>query len=149
MKEILTLLLVAVLFSCSNSAEKKAFAIQETKMNPEVALKVINDYVASCNEMKDADEWVRNNEWLTEDFKKEYHKIMQEAREADPELGLGFDPIFNAQDYPEKGFQMISLQKSNDSMVTLKGIDMDISVKVRLKEINGKWLVDGMGAVRN
>lgn len=148
MKNRLFLLLVTALFSCETPVKNQEAPRQEVVPDQQVALKVLNDYVSNCNALKDAGKWVENNDLLTADFKKDYNKIMREAWEDDPELGLGFDPIFNAQDYPEKGFKIVSNEEPRNPVITLRGIDMDITVKVKLKEINNKWLVDGMGVIR-
>lgn len=148
MKNTLFLLLAATLFSCETSVKDQENSQQRSAPDQHVAFDVLNDYVSNCNAMKDAGEWVENNDELTTDFKRDYQKMMQEALEADPELGLGFDPIFNAQDYPEKGFRIVSNEGSESPVITLRGINMDMSVKVKLKEVKGRWLVDGMGVIR-
>jgi hypothetical protein len=148
MKKIIFLLLTTTLFSCETPLKDQHVSQQETLPDQQVAFKVLNDYVSNCNSMKSEEAWVENNELLTTDFKEAYKKMMQEAWEDDPELGLGFDPIVNAQDYPEKGFKLASGKSSDSSIVILEGIDMDMTVKVKLKEIKGKWLVDGMGVIR-
>lgn len=146
MKKLIVLLLPIVLFACGNNGEEKSSA--NTTPDPQVALNVLNGYVANCNAMKDSEEWVKNQPLLTADFKAAYHQMITDAWEDDPELGLGFDPIFNAQDYPEKGFKLASGTSPDNSMVVLEGIDMNMTVKVKLKEVNGKWLVDGAGVIR-
>jgi hypothetical protein len=148
MKLLMTILLVATLFSCDTSVKKAESSPDKTEMDLLVALKVLNSYTANCNALKDAGKWVENQELLTEEFKKDYQKMMKEAWEDDPEMGLGFDPVFNAQDYPEKGFKFMRERRPENSKVDLQGIDSDLIVTVRLKEVNGKWLVDGMGVIR-
>ncbi|WP_343632968.1 hypothetical protein [Fluviicola sp.] len=149
MKKIWLLFLVSALFSCGNSIEtKKENTARESEVDRKIALEVLNDYVASCNALEDPEKWVSTNPLLTADFKSAYQKMIKDAREEDPELGLGFDPIFNAQDYPDKGFTIASGKSSDDSVVVLEGIDMKMTVKVRLKAVNGKWLVDGAGVIR-
>ncbi len=141
------LLLVSSLFSCETSVETTKSSLEKIEIDPQVALDVLNDYVANCNAMKDAGKWVENQKLLTDDFKKDYKKMMKEAWENDPEMGLGFDPIFDAQDYPDDGFKISSKKSSDDSIIILEGENGE-NVNVRLVEMNGKWLVDGAGAIR-
>ncbi len=144
----MTLLFIATLFSCETSVKTTENSQNKTEMDPQVALDVMNDYVANANAGKDAEKWVKNQKLLTDDFKKDYRKMMEDAWKDDPEMGLGFDPIFNAQDYPEKGFEIKSVD-SKTGLVTLQGLDWpDFIVATKLIEVNGEWLVDGAGVIR-
>lgn len=115
-----------------------------------VALKFINGYVENANLMGKAIEtrkWVAQNPLVTESFKKAVTKLIDDAEKADPELGLDFDPIFDAQDYPEEGF---ALEKADEKtgFVTVVGKKWtDFRLKLRLVQVNGNWLVDGAGVV--
>lgn len=115
-----------------------------------VALKFINDYVENANLMGKAIEtrkWVAQNTLVTESFKKTVTTMIDEAEKDDPELGLGFDPIFDAQDYPEEGFQAEQIDEKTN-LVTVSGKKWnDFKLKIKLILINGNWLVDGAGAV--
>ena len=64
----------------------------------QAALKFINSYVKQA----DSDQWVAKQTSLTPSFKAAYKKLVDEARKIDPEIGLGFDPIVDGQDFPEK-----------------------------------------------
>lgn len=114
------------------------------------ALKFINDYVENSNKMKNAIgiiEWVNSNKLVTESFKTELTKVVNDANEKDPELGLDFDPIFNAQDYPEKGFELETIDKKSGYLV-IKGKDFpQFRLTMKVKNMNGKWLVDGCGII--
>jgi hypothetical protein len=114
------------------------------------ALKFINDYVENCNKMKNAIgiiEWVNSNQLVTESFKTELTKVINEANEKDPELGLDFDPIFDAQDYPENGFELETIDRKSGYLV-LKGKDFpQFKLAMKIKNENGKWLVDGCGII--
>lgn len=148
MKKAMILLVVIGLFSCETSVETSENSTDKTEMDPQVALDVMNDYVANCNALKDPEKWVENQKFLTEDFKKEYKQMMKEAWEDDPEMGLGFDPIFNAQDYPEKGFSIMA-KNQKKGVVTLQGVDLpDFVVVTRLVAVDGQWLLDGAGVIR-
>lgn len=43
-------------------------------------------------------EWVQRNPIVTESFKRAYNGTVEIAKKEDLEMGLGFDPIFDAQD---------------------------------------------------
>lgn len=115
-----------------------------------VALKFINDYVENANLMGKAIEtrkWVAQNTMVTESFKKVVTAMIDEAEKNDPELGLGFDPIFDAQDYPEEGFRIEQID-GKTNLVTVSGKKWnDFKLKIKLTLINGVWLVDEAGAV--
>ncbi len=144
----MTLLIIATLFSCETSDKTTENSQNKTEMDPQVALDVMNDYVANANAGKDAEKWVKNQQLLTDDFKKDYRKMMEDAWKDDPEMGLGFDPIFNAQDYPEKGFEIKSVD-SETGLVTLQGVYWpEFIVATKLSQVNGVWLVDGAGVIR-
>ncbi len=114
------------------------------------ALKFINGYVDNLNEMNKAIgiiEWVNSNQLVTESFKKELSRILDESYKNDPELGLGFDPIFDAQDYPDSGFEIGSIDTISNYLI-LKGKDWSqfkIVMKVKYEDTN--WLVDGCGII--
>jgi len=115
-----------------------------------VALKFINGYAIFCtprpNRTVDTN-WVRNNSLLTENFKAIYYNLMDSVNKKDPEYGLGFDPIFDAQDFPDKGFEIIN-SDSIKGFVTLKGKDWPEFVLVlKVVNLNGKSLVDGCGII--
>ncbi|MEA5097662.1 MAG: hypothetical protein VB032_03915, partial [Burkholderiaceae bacterium] len=76
-----------------------------------------------------------------------YKKIIADAFKNDPEMGLGADPIFDAQDYPDQGFKVLSCnEKSN--YVTLQGVDwQDFRVVVKTIKTEKGWLVDGAGII--
>lgn len=118
----------------------------------DIALTFINSYADNCNKMKEAIgiiEWVNSNELSTNNFKKELKRIIEEALDEDPELGLGFDPIFDAQDFDNR-FELEKLEKYDDRTyyIEVKGKDwtaFKLTIKVVLE--NNKWLVDGCGIV--
>ena len=113
------------------------------------ALTFINDYVGYCENRHSESEttkWIEDNSLLTSEFKKTYRELIEAARKREPELGLGFDPIFDAQDYPEEGFEVVKFD--NDGYVTVRGKDWSTFttlIKVRLQR--DQWMVDGAGIV--
>ncbi len=116
----------------------------------ENALNFINAYVENCNQLSqalDPVEWANASDLATTNFKSALKTMLDEAFAADPEMGLGADPIFDAQDYPENGFELESSEE-NSNYLTVKGIDWpDFKLTIKISEENGKWLVDGCGMV--
>lgn len=101
----------------------------------------------SRKEQVDVDKWINNSTLLTDKFKSSYNKILADAYKDEPEVGLDFDPIFNGQDYPDKGFK-ITKYDSASGFVTLVGIDWkDFIVTVKIVFLKNKWLVDGAGII--
>ncbi len=131
-------------------AQSSSTQQNKQKLNSDIALKFINDYKKFCDSRKeqvDVDKWVKNNTLLTDNFKSTYIKIMTDAYKAEPELGLDFDPIFNAQYYPDKGFTILNSEEAS-GFITLAGIDKkDFQVTVKIIYINNQCLVDGAGII--
>jgi hypothetical protein len=115
-----------------------------------VGLKFINNYVEYCNKEYPKIgiiEWTFKQKNVTEKFKYELKKIIQESEKLDPELGLGFDPIFNAQDYPDEGFELEKIE-SNNLYIIVKGKNWNsFKSKMKMKFENGNWLVNGVGII--
>lgn len=154
----LTLVSLLLLFSCG---ENKSITekVKETSVQSEIstdayksaiAIDFINNYVENCNKIKDAltvTDWVRTNKQVTKRFREYLVKIVDEANQLDPEMGLDADPIFDAQDYPDEGFELESLD-NKENIVHLKGKNMpDFKLKVRIVQENNEWLVDGCGMI--
>lgn len=147
-------LLLCHLFVCTAQVKSTPTQIIETsisnsKSNTSVALQFINDYVAFCSSKQriKLNQWVGNNKLLTNHFKSAYIKLVNSALKSDPELGLDFDPILDAQDYPEKGFNIINYDSAT-GYVTLNGKDWPAFVLViRIVKQGNKWLVDGSGVI--
>lgn len=161
MKKLLFLILMSILiFSCGQSkGDKSQEALNQnsavskdslTVWELDFALDFINSYVDYCNDPEnnmDIVEWVNSKKMVTIEFKKEFSRMVDEANEIDPERGLGFDPFFDAQDYPSEGFEVISLDPVSN-LVYLRGKEWDeFELTLKAKYINGEWLVDGCGAV--
>jgi hypothetical protein len=112
-----------------------------------VALTFINSYADNSNKMKEAigvKDWVMASNLVTQEFRNELNKIMDQAYQQDPELGLGFNPIFDAQDNPSK----FVLDKMEGEYLTVRGEDwQDFKLKMKVKKVTDKWLVDGCGII--
>jgi len=140
------ILFTVLLVSCSVKTNHESLAIDQ-RQPPDAALKFINEYTKACSGTDfNSAKWIESNELITDNFKVRYKQIVEEARKADPEVGLAFDPIFNAQDYPEKGFMLSGTD--DNGYVTVKGKDwQEFTVVIKLAFIDNLWKVDGAGII--
>lgn len=155
MKRTLLLLPALLLLACSTPAEKTNDSIVPKTNGPvaaapvpdfNVALQFINAYTEYCATSADAN-WITKQPLLTDNFKAAHKKLIEDAQKADPEMGLGFDPIFDAQDYPDKGFTISATDTAN-GYVTVTGINWpDFQVVLKVVQQNNQWLVDGAGVI--
>ena len=124
--------------------------IDKSNTPVDIALAFIDSYVDNCNKMRESIgiiEWVNSSNLTTTYFKTEVKTMIEEARKIDPELGLSFDPIFDAQDYPDEGFELESFD-SKTNFIVVKGknwANFKLTIKMVLE--NNKWLVDGCGVI--
>jgi hypothetical protein len=113
------------------------------------ALEFINGYVENWNKgsaRANTVEWINSNNMTTENFKNELKKILDEAYKEEPEVGLDFDPILDAQDGPEKGFDLDNFDETTNYLI-VRGKDWpEFKLTMKITE-NGGWLVDGCGIV--
>lgn len=133
MKTIILLLGLTVL-SCnatdSKSEPSKKETIQTSEPNYQVAIQFINDYLAYSNDFKSEVgliEWVNKRTDVTVGFKVELKRIIDEAEKNDPELGLGFDPVLDAQDNPSK----FEIDNTDSEYLIVKGVkwaDFEIEI---------------------
>lgn len=92
------------------------------------------------------DAWLHKNQKLTAYFKDAYQTLQDDARRKNPESGLGFDPIVNAQDFPDHGFEPERCKKSG--FVVLRGVDWPtFKVTVKVVKTPTTWMVDGAGVI--
>jgi len=155
MRSLIVTLFLTGLFSCNsgNKAEPGTSAsAPEKQAIPDfnVALNFINDYTKFCTnagQRPTEAEWIKQNSWLTDNFKDRYRDLLDSAQKKDPELGLGSDPIFDAQDFPEKGFSILKADTLS-GYVTVAGNDWkDFELVLKVEQENNKWLVDGAGVI--
>ncbi len=154
MKTLLIMLLLS-LSGCKLNAEKEK-KNTNSKSNSQnqrekVAVDFVNGYVTylnSGNADKEIQEWVSEQPNVTGKFKSALKKLIVEAAEENPELGLGFDPILDAQDYPDKGFELVQ-SETTSSFVMVKAVDWgdDWKIKIKMKQDNNFWTVDGIGVI--
>lgn len=156
MKKIFLLAIIALFVACNSNKEtnkNETNTIVDAVAVPDfnVALQFINEYVehqSNLNENSNTQEWIKNHPLLSDNFKRSYKEINENAIKNDPEIGLGFDPIFNAQDFPDKGFTVAKTDTASGT-VLVKGVDWeDFNVSLKVISENGKSLVDGAGMVR-
>ena len=158
MKLFIALPILFLFISCTNKIEdtlvqepsETVSNIATEKTPSDVVLTFINAYVDNCNKMNKAveiGEWVNTNQLVTSRFKIALKKLMDDAYKIDPEMGLDADPILDAQDYPEKGFELASINRKTNTVV-VKGIDWpDFTLTIKVVDENGVWLVDACGMV--
>jgi hypothetical protein len=76
-----------------------------------------------------------------------YKNLLDSGQKKDPELGLNSDPIFDSQDFPEKGFSILNADTLN-GYVTVVGNDWkEFQLVLKIKQEHNKWLVDGAGLI--
>ncbi len=137
-------------FSFNSAFHLNQHSYQTNKHNVQIStgLKFINNYVKkSVAENIEIEKYITSSKLVSKDFKTNFRNLMNDAYKNDPEMGLGFDPIFDAQDFPEKGFELDSFDPVTGFMI-VKGIDWsDFKVTMKIISINGKWFVDGCGVI--
>jgi hypothetical protein len=162
MKKPYLILLIFFVLSCNNHKQKKNVSVKEEKTKTikaelnytaaitDIALKFINDYVSNCNKMNEQIgiiEFVNAHPNVSKEFKTELIRIIEEAEKTDPEYGLGFDPIFDAQDYPDDGFKLSEFD-SNTNYLTVEAISWKgFTITMKIKKLNNTWFVTGCGIV--
>lgn len=151
------LALATFLFSCDTADQKLVTASESTLVQTvasdtpdvQVALQFMNAYVQHIREGAgdDQNRWIVGHPLLTVRCREAWLKMMDKAYKDDPEMGLGFDPFLNAQDYPEKGFEWKGGRDSS-GWFRLSGVDWpDFTVPVRVVLEDDAWKVDAAGAV--
>lgn len=162
MKKVLILLMAIGLMSCGKTepqttsnpdspeievteAEVPEEGTEVSEVDPQTALDFINGYIANILRMAESEDilvWTQNNQDCTQELKDALKKMMDEA---DPEYGLGFDPILDAQDFPEEGFKLLT---QNGNIVTVEGIDIPgFTVNLKMAKTEAGWKVNGCGVV--
>lgn len=163
MKQIIAALLLICMLSCQSNKKKTIeapeFEFETSDLyepleseasiedeNYQAALDFLNAYIEN-NHSLEILEFVKKSPLVTQDFKNELEKIIIKAWEEDPQVGLGFDPLFDAQDYPDKGVELHSFNPET-GFVMVKGINWpEFRVAMKVVDENGHILVDGCGVV--
>ena len=164
MKHILVFTIAILLFSCQEKTEKTSEIPINTldpgmsenlseesssiDLDPKVGVDFINSYIKSsiAGEIGIL-EFTESNPNASENLKRKLEKMLNTAWEDDPEIGLGFDPFFDAQDFPMR-VEMANYD-AKSGYLQLKGIEDWDEYRLTLKLINqnGKTMVDGCGVV--
>lgn len=154
MRSVIKTLLLAGLLSCNSETKTKTEipAASETKVIPDfnVALNFINDYTQFCmktDKRSSTEEWIKQDSLLTDNFKSQFQHLLDSAKKKDPELGLGSDPIFDAQDFPEKGFSISRIDTLNRYVTVVGNNWKEFELVLKLGQEDDKWLVDGAGVI--
>ena len=138
------LLVFLLIISCKESSDSKSSSRKDYK----VAVDFINDY---NNEFlkpnSKTSEWLSKNQSVTINLINRHIQILDSAKIADAELGLDFDPILNAQDSDENGFEIKKID-SLLGLVTVRGKSIpNFEITLKVIEENGITLVDGAGII--
>ena len=165
MKKIFCLAIVLAVFVNVNTfsatrksnSNKKNSSSQINSEAAQVALKFLKEYTEVLennttsipNDVSNPEDYdveyiyFKTTDLITERFRNELLKLTVECySEAD---GCGADLITGHQYYDPK-LKILSYN-SNKGIVIIQGVDMpDFKVKVKVKNVNGKWLVDNSGA---
>ncbi|MGC3981892.1 MAG: hypothetical protein QM808_11570 [Steroidobacteraceae bacterium] len=118
-----------------------------------VAVKFMNQYLAYTQSVmakrsqQSAQSWLKSNILVSPDFLEAYKAKELEGLKLDAELGWDADMIFDAQDFPDKGFQFFRCSKTA-GFVQLQGTDWpDFKVTVRVATTPQGINVVGAGMV--
>lgn len=110
-----------------------------------VAQTFIDSYVADANRAgkSDPEKLIQNSPYVTDGLKKAHAKVFkQEVVDA--------DPIFSAQDFPEKGFKVTKVKiEGEKAQVTYEAREegWDQTIKAQLVLVKGKWLIAHIGSL--
>lgn len=159
------ILSILFVFGCRNSEQKNDATDEKVdtlfsnhtlpvQPNPETnpyafAVDFINDYLAylASDPSASPQDFINSNAYSSESLKQEFARIKAEAEKADPEIGLDFDPIVDAQDYPNDGFEFDSMDTTQE-YITVKGKTWkDFKVTIKIINNDGTMWVDGIGVL--
>lgn len=155
MKFIVVLAQLAIMFSCNTQTTEttKNNIINNDEISAlacESALKFANEYVSSTvrsSPVQNDSAWLYRNPLLSAKFISEYRMLIDSANKADPEFGLGFDPVLDAQDYPDKGFEIATCNNETGYVSLLGKGWKDFYLTVKMVFADSIWLVDGSGII--
>jgi hypothetical protein len=133
-----------------DSSKNIEVAAEDSSKGVEVALTFIDDYVKRCNEInkqEGTDEWIELNLLVSKNFIYAWQTILNNSYREDAEMGLDFDPIFDAQDWPEEGFELESFNTLTGYYVVRGKKWKEFRLAMKIINENGECLVDGCGIV--
>jgi hypothetical protein len=153
MKKLTSTLLILLLISCLTKENPVIESQEQQTPDYQVAVKFINDYKDFCDQVMfnhdttlNTADWITKNELLSPNFKKQYHSILDAAEKADPGYGLGFDPIFNAQDYTDGIFEIKEVDSASHLVIVI-GKEDSFETILKVVRINNKTFVEGAGII--
>ncbi|MEO4004722.1 hypothetical protein [Flavobacterium sp. CAU 1735] len=155
MKNSILLLLMISLFSCqpkkdTDTTENNIPEASKTTIDYKVAIQFISDYAHFINTATDPKatlSWIQQSKLLTSGFKENYTRIMEEGLKEDPELGLGFDPVFDGQDYPDNNYTITAIDSLSGFVTVSSDSWKDFEVVMRVIQNGKQSLVDGSGII--
>lgn len=101
-----------------------------------VVIKFFNGYVEAL-EINNDQNYIENSDLITDKFKAEYlSELLYNYQSEVPECV----PIICGNDIP-RGYKFVSYDE-NKGIVLIRGIGLESRGKVKVKKVNGKWLVD-------
>lgn len=150
MRAFVKFILSLVILGCQAKGSNIGFSETENQSfepNYEVAIQFINDYLDYSNELKSEIgliDWVTRRNDVTTDFKNELIRVLNEAEKNNSEHGLGFDPILDAQDSPNR----FVINKTESEYLIVKGENWpEFELIIKVKLVDNKWIVDGSGII--
>ena len=127
--------------------ENQLCEIKDFRADYNVALHFINDYVKYFSVLRPElgqTEWIVQRQDVTINFKAELQRILSQAEKDDPEMGLGFDPIIDAQDMPNE----FEIESTENDYVIVKGKKWEtFFLALKIKLVENRWLVEGSGII--
>lgn len=150
MKNLIAILTFIALTSCNHQVDKKNEISSNNggiKFDSTVSTIFLNGYVDLNNKTLDLNDrinWIDSNKLVSDGFKKSFKEIIDKVSDNNP---LEADPVFDAQDYNDKGFEMVDFDNKTGDVI-LKGKDWpDFKISLRLTLLDGTTLVDGCGMI--
>lgn len=140
-----------LIISCNSPNTKKEAESTETlptkEIDYQVGLIFINDYLEflyNFDEKSNRVDWINQRKDVSTKFKTELKTLEDAAEKENPEYGLGFDPILDAQDSPSK----FEIESKNENYLIVRGVDWpDFRLTIKLVHDRENWLVDGAGVI--
>ena len=113
LKHLLTLSTILGLTLALNTCGKRVHGNPDPipELDGQVALNFMNQYTGylqsqfpALDETPGMLEWVEAHPDVSVNFKRALSELLEEGEKEAPGYGLGFDPILDAQDFPDDGF---------------------------------------------
>ncbi len=149
---LFVLILLPAILSCgseqSTDQQQPSVVSSNRETAVQTALQFVNDYVAyndSAGVRASSVDWLFAQPNVTETFKQKLKEAVEAAQVE--ESGLDADPIINAQDFPEQGFEFDSCDSAAKFIVVRAIGQPEFKVTVKVIEQQGKFWLDGCGEI--